>query len=250
VASNLVEQKGLSPEKQAKVDAILKKYEEQNRQIELEHLKSKGLIGFGGTLQGVSMHPIFNIPYIGTGLGGALYDAGGAIVEGKRLPEIAKQAGRGFVIGETVGAIPYVGKVAGKTKAGQAVAKQAGKAFDYLANTQIGRKVAEIAPKVEDVLMTDIKAYNPFKQTQTAYHGSPYDFAKFSNEAIGTGEGAQAHGMGHYAAKNRDVARDRYVVNKIKYENLPEETKRRTEVIGLENTKKELRDFLWRSDLF
>jgi hypothetical protein len=78
--------------------------------------------------------------------------------------------------------------------------------------------------------------------TQTAWHGSPYKFDRFSNEAIGTGEGAQAHGMGHYAAKNRDVAQDRYVVNKIKYENLPEETKRRTEVIGLENTKNELRD--------
>ena len=42
--------------------------------------------------------------------------------------------------------------------------------------------------------------------TQTAWHGSPYKFDKFSNEAIGTGEGAQAHGYGHYAAKNKDVA--------------------------------------------
>lgn len=42
--------------------------------------------------------------------------------------------------------------------------------------------------------------------TQTAWHGSPYKFNKFSNEAIGTGEGAQAHGYGHYAAKNKNVA--------------------------------------------
>ena len=42
--------------------------------------------------------------------------------------------------------------------------------------------------------------------TQTAWHGSPYKFDKFSNEAIGTGEGAQAHGYGHYAAKNKDTA--------------------------------------------
>ena len=42
--------------------------------------------------------------------------------------------------------------------------------------------------------------------TQTAWHGSPYKFEKFSNEAIGTGEGAQAHGYGHYVAKNKDVA--------------------------------------------
>ena len=42
--------------------------------------------------------------------------------------------------------------------------------------------------------------------TQTAWHGSPYKFDKFSNEAIGTGEGAQAHGYGHYVAKDKGVA--------------------------------------------
>ena len=42
--------------------------------------------------------------------------------------------------------------------------------------------------------------------TQTVWHGSPYKFDRFSNEAIGTGEGAQAHGYGHYAAKNKDTA--------------------------------------------
>ena len=42
--------------------------------------------------------------------------------------------------------------------------------------------------------------------TQTAWHGSPYKFDRFSNEAIGTGEGAQAHGYGHYAAKDKGVA--------------------------------------------
>lgn len=45
------------------------------------------------------------------------------------------------------------------------------------------------------------------QNTQTAWHGSPYKFDKFSNEAIGTGEGAQAHGYGHYAAKSKDVAK-------------------------------------------
>lgn len=49
--------------------------------------------------------------------------------------------------------------------------------------------------------------------TQTAWHGSPYKFDKFSNEAIGTGEGAQAHGYGHYAAKSKDIAEKRYANN-------------------------------------
>jgi hypothetical protein len=56
--------------------------------------------------------------------------------------------------------------------------------------------------------MTDIKAFNPNKQT--TYHGSPYDFAKFSNEAIGTGEGNQVHGYGHYTAKSKKIADERY----------------------------------------
>jgi hypothetical protein len=56
--------------------------------------------------------------------------------------------------------------------------------------------------------MTDIKAYNPFKQTQRGYHGSTTDFDKFKNDFIGTGEGAQAHGMGHYTAKSKGVANE------------------------------------------
>lgn len=39
-----------------------------------------------------------------------------------------------------------------------------------------------------------------------AYHGSPYNFDKFSMDKIGTGEGAQAFGHGLYFAGNRDVA--------------------------------------------
>jgi hypothetical protein len=40
-----------------------------------------------------------------------------------------------------------------------------------------------------------------------AYHGSPHQFDAFSDHAIGTGEGAQAYGYGHYVAENEGVAR-------------------------------------------
>ena len=40
-----------------------------------------------------------------------------------------------------------------------------------------------------------------------AYHGSPHSFDKFSMDAIGTGEGAQAYGHGLYFAENEAVAR-------------------------------------------
>jgi hypothetical protein len=42
----------------------------------------------------------------------------------------------------------------------------------------------------------------------TAWHGSPHLFDKFKNEAIGTGEGNQAYGMGHYLAEAKDVGQE------------------------------------------
>ena len=41
---------------------------------------------------------------------------------------------------------------------------------------------------------------------QSAYHGTPHTFDKFSLDAIGTGEGAQAYGWGLYFAGKREIA--------------------------------------------
>lgn len=43
-------------------------------------------------------------------------------------------------------------------------------------------------------------------QISPVYHGSPYKFEKFKNEAIGTGEGAQAFGYGHYFTEDPKIA--------------------------------------------
>jgi hypothetical protein len=199
---NLKVPENVTPE----VQAILDSYEARNKEIENAHRKNTGRIWLGSAISGSSAHPVFNIPYVGTGLGGALYELGQGITEGDKLPELAKRTGTGFAIGETVGAIPYAGKYANKLSGGK-IGNVLTAGVEKLANTPLGQKVAEIAPKVEDLLMTDIKAFNPNKQT--VYHGSPADFNKFDNAYIGTGEGAQAHGYGHYSALNKDVA-DRY----------------------------------------
>ena len=47
----------------------------------------------------------------------------------------------------------------------------------------------------------------PAAYYQTAWHGSPFRFDRFSTENIGTGEGAQAFGWGLYFAGNSEVAR-------------------------------------------
>lgn len=50
---------------------------------------------------------------------------------------------------------------------------------------------------------------NPSTYYQTAYHGTPHRFDAFSLDAIGTGEGNQAHGWGLYFAKERGTS-ERY----------------------------------------
>lgn len=178
-----------------------------NRQADIQGMKdivSSGLrAGIGGSLIGTSFHPILNIPYVGTGLGGALFEMGNSINNRESAKDTLKNMGKGFALGETVGAIPYVGKGINKASGGR-IGEGVSNLYEKLMDTPVGQKVGEYGSKLVDLLMTDIKAFNPNKQT--VYHGSPYDFEKFSNEAIGTGEGAQAHGMGHYVAKNRDVA--------------------------------------------
>lgn len=47
----------------------------------------------------------------------------------------------------------------------------------------------------------DVTLYN-----QTAWHGSPYNFDKFTLDHMGEGEGAQVHGWGLYFAKDREVS--------------------------------------------
>jgi hypothetical protein len=202
---------------------IVRKGEEERRQIDKENALANARMALGATMQGASLLPVplLKTPFLGSALSGALYDAGGAIVEGQSGLDIAKRAGRGALTGATVEgaikAIPVVGRPLAKSKAGQAVINKANGLYNKIIHTDAGRKVGDFAKKAEDVLMTDIKAFNPNKQT--VYHGSPYDFEKFSNEAIGSGEGAQAHGMGHYAAKNKDVADERYRKGLISDEN-------------------------------
>lgn len=51
--------------------------------------------------------------------------------------------------------------------------------------------------------------------SKRVWHGSPYLFDKFSNEKIGTGEGAQAFGFGLYFTEREDIARNYANMTKI-----------------------------------
>jgi hypothetical protein len=60
-------------------------------------------------------------------------------------------------------------------------------------------------PKSQQVANLLAEGYNPMGLT--VFHGSPARFNKFDPTKIGSGEGAQAYGYGHYVAQSPEVAR-------------------------------------------
>lgn len=54
--------------------------------------------------------------------------------------------------------------------------------------------------------LKQVESKQPEIYFQSAYHGTPHEFDEFSLDAIGTGEGAFAHGWGLYFAANEDIA--------------------------------------------
>lgn len=86
----------------------------------------------------------------------------------------------------------------------------------------VNRIAQAVGPKLEQTLLPAFEsAYNRGGVTRemveamgtgvqsplTVYHGSPAKFSKFDPTKIGSGEGAQAYGYGHYVAESPDVAR-------------------------------------------
>ena len=61
----------------------------------------------------------------------------------------------------------------------------------------------EIIPNEND--LSNLRIENP-GYYQTAWHGSPYNFDKFTLDHIGEGEGTQVHGYGLYFAGNRETS--------------------------------------------
>lgn len=182
--------------------------------------KDYARIGFGSALSGASFHPIFNIPYVGTGIGGAMYDLGQGIVEGDTAGDLWNRTKRGFAIGETVGAIPYVGRGLGKTKAGHAVLRPLANGWNKFAQTPFMQKaedilISEFAPvqKFTNPWYVDTlqKGHNPLKyvyETKTARQNN----AKMASELYKTPtseiirnlrmEGSMPNGRGAYTQRS------------------------------------------------
>ncbi len=74
-----------------------------------------------------------------------------------------------------------------------------------MSSIKAGGSVMPDTPESQQLTQMMADAYNPIGLT--VYHGSPYKFNAFAPKSIGSGEGAQAYGYGHYVAENPDVAK-------------------------------------------
>jgi hypothetical protein len=83
-------------------------------------------------------------------------------------------------------------------------------AINYLNNTIVPNLQRTFGEEGAREIGSSVMMALPFVRkvpSMKAFHGSPHDFDKFSMDAIGTGEGAQAYGHGLYFAESEDVAR-------------------------------------------
>lgn len=133
--------------KEQKAQKIQAFGEAERKQIETEKNKNMARIGLGATMQGLSGLPAFKTPFVGSAAAGALFDAGGAIMEGENIANIAKRAARGAAAGATVEgaikAIPVVGKPLAQSKVGRTVIDKSNEALKPLAENKIVQKVGE-----------------------------------------------------------------------------------------------------------
>ena len=144
------------------------------------------------------------------GVGDALdvQDAGSMIGEAFNDPTLGKIGGAGIMaLAAGLGVLPVGGDVAstvlGKT-AKNVVGKRATGAQPLRLAVADLRRQANIERFGYDP--NEIPPA-PTKPGIRAYHGSPHSFDKFDLKHMGTGEGAQVYGKGHYFAGNPDVSR-------------------------------------------
>lgn len=76
--------------------------------------------------------------------------------------------------------------------------------------TAAAREGVSYGPSSQQLAGLLSEAYNPIGLT--VFHGSPAKFQKFDPTKIGSGEGAQSYGYGHYVAESPDVAKS-YAAN-------------------------------------
>ncbi len=93
---------------------------------------------------------------------------------------------------------PTVGLLGKTAERGAMAAGRAGERYAEKVVPQIMERGGLPAQLLGDLSQGSIRPMD-------VWHGSPYKFGEFDASKIGTGEGAQAYGYGHYAAQSRET---------------------------------------------
>lgn len=101
--------------------------------------------------------------------------------------------------------------VAYKQLAGEVEARNTQKRLNMSAEEReesLANETEDVAREDQLVIWEGLVAFSENTLEQRAWHGTPHNFDAFTLQAIGSGEGAQAHGWGLYFAQNKNVSED------------------------------------------
>ena len=80
--------------------------------------------------------------------------------------------------------------------------------IDRLKLNGLASNVTQLTTQEIDAKLKELGVSDAIRKQVIAYHGSPYLFDRFTTNAMGTGEGAQAFGWGLYFTDLEDIARN------------------------------------------
>lgn len=128
-----------------------------------------------------------------------------------RVPDTIQQAREGDIGDSLMRALGMVGQNFGQDFEQATAALPFGQDIletrDFLSREAKERGIPPLAELLMSIGFPDGGDFVDIGQAMVkAFHGGPRRFSKFSSEFIGTGEGAQAFGHGHYFAENKGVA--------------------------------------------
>ncbi len=131
-----------------------------NYEMAKEHLLAAARAMTGGGIEAFRFNPALNIPFVGTGIGGATFELGNAINHDKSYEESLNDIKKGFLFGETIGAIPFIGKFLRETRFGKFIEDLSLRGYEKLLQSEMWKNVVEFVNKGLLFLSKEVKSFN------------------------------------------------------------------------------------------
>jgi hypothetical protein len=179
-----------------------------NYELAKEHIEAAVRAMTGGSMEFISFNPALNIPYVSTGVSGALFELGNSIATNKNKEETLDEIKKGFVVGETIGSIPFIGKFLSKTKFGAYLRQQILQRYIKLFDSETWKNIVEFTNRVLLYLSKDV---NILKNNQSEYLQNINNMLKYMQEDFRDAYYSNSkklvqkseRGMGKYIERNR-----------------------------------------------